>query len=322
MVEIDRKDRKILYELDRDSRQAFSALAKKVGLSKDSVFYRVEKMKEKGIIKGFHTLINVGKLGFYSFRLYLKFENIDPKKKEEIIEFLKKEKIVMWIVSIDGKYDLGLWILSKSIAEVSELYKKIINKFPTHILDKSLTLFSKVSYYTREYILEGKNSKKEVDFVMNQDPQKLDNLDLRILKSLSLDPRISLVNLSHKLNSNPKTIISRIKKLEENKIILGYKTFIDLDMLGYKYYKLHLNLNNASEKKIHELKDFITSHPNIVYDNEILGGDNIEVEIQTENINTLREIINSILEKYKGMIKNYFYMSFFKEHKFVFLPEF
>lgn len=322
MVEIDLKDRKILYELDKNSRQPFSSLAKKIGLSKDSVFYRIEKLKEKRIIAGFHTLINIGKLGFHSFRLYIKFENIDPLKEMEIIDFLKKEKIIMWVVSIDGKYDLGMWILSESIAEVNSFYQKLINKFPSYIVDKSLTLFSKVSYYTREYLLKGKKSKMVAEFDMNQNKENLDKLDLDILKLLARDPRMSILDISYKTKSNHKTILSRIKKMEEKEVILGYKTFIDLAKLGYNYYKLHLNLNNCPDKKHQELKNFIRSHPNVVYDNEILGGDNIEVEIQVENVGKLREIINTILETYKGLIKNYYYMSFYKEHKFVFLPDF
>ena len=42
-LKIDLKDRKILYELDLNSRQSNSTLGKKVGLSKDIVNYRIKK---------------------------------------------------------------------------------------------------------------------------------------------------------------------------------------------------------------------------------------------------------------------------------------
>ena len=44
MAKLDLKDRKILYHLDIDSRQSFSQLGKKVGLSKDLIAYRVKKL--------------------------------------------------------------------------------------------------------------------------------------------------------------------------------------------------------------------------------------------------------------------------------------
>src|SRR3989338_9273021 len=102
MYDLDLKDRKILYELDIKSRQTYNEIGKKVGLSKDSVIYRINNLQKAGIIKQFHTVIDVGKLGFISFRLYLKLQNATPEKEVEIIEFLKHRKIVTWIVSIDG----------------------------------------------------------------------------------------------------------------------------------------------------------------------------------------------------------------------------
>jgi DNA-binding Lrp family transcriptional regulator len=42
MEKLDLKDRKILYELDCDSRQSFRAIGRKVGLSKDVVVNRVK----------------------------------------------------------------------------------------------------------------------------------------------------------------------------------------------------------------------------------------------------------------------------------------
>ena len=59
MTKLDLKDKKILYELDLNSRQSFHQIAKKVGLSKDSIIYRVNKLKQDGIIKQFHTVIDV-----------------------------------------------------------------------------------------------------------------------------------------------------------------------------------------------------------------------------------------------------------------------
>jgi len=51
MVNIDLKDRKILYELDLNARQSLNEIGKKVGLNKDSVAYRIKRMEDEGIIK-------------------------------------------------------------------------------------------------------------------------------------------------------------------------------------------------------------------------------------------------------------------------------
>jgi len=51
---------------------------------------------------------------------------------------------------------------------------------------------------------------------------KMDETDEKILKNLIVDGRLSARQLALKLGMSTVTILSRIKKLEKEKIILGY----------------------------------------------------------------------------------------------------
>lgn len=318
MIKLDLKDRKILYELDTNSRQSFHEIAKKVGLSKDSVIYRIRKLQEAGIIKQFHTVIDVGKLGFISFRLYLKLQNTTPGKEQEIIEFLKNQKTVTWIVSIDGEYDLGMWILTKSIKEINKLWKELLNNFRDYIEKKWLTIFTKVSYFPRTYILEQKKNREEFVFITEPEEIKLDNIDIQLLRLLAPNSRISILELSEKLKITPKTVTSRIKQLEKKKVIIGYRTMFDLEKFGYQYFKVHFNLHNLTEEKEKQFRAYLRQHPNVTYDNEVLGGDDIEIEVQLQTIQDLRNLIEEIKKQFADIIRNYKYMLFYKEHKYLF----
>lgn len=320
MTKLDLKDRKILYELDINSRQSYHEISKKVGLSKDSVIYRINKLQESGIVKQFHTVIDVGKLGFTSFRLYLKLQNTTPKKEAEIIEFLKKQKIVTWIVSIEGEYDLGMWILSKSIQEVNFLWKDFLKRYRDFIEERNLTIFTKVSYFPRTYILDDKKNREELVFVTEPQEIKLDNIDIKLLELLALDSRSSILELSENLNITPKTVTSRIKQLEKKKVIIGYRTMFDLDKLGYQYFKIHFNLHNLKEEKEDKFRNYLKKHKNVTYDNEVLGGDDVEIEVQLQTIQDLRSFIEKIKNKFADIIKNHKYLLFYKEHKYLFFP--
>ena len=61
----------------------------------------------------------------------------------------------------------------------------------------------------------------------------LDHTDERILKNLMVDARLSARQLGIKLGISTVTILSRIKKLEKEKIIKGYTALIDHEKLGY-----------------------------------------------------------------------------------------
>jgi Lrp/AsnC family leucine-responsive transcriptional regulator len=320
MTDLDLKDWKILYELDVDSRQSFKAIARKVGLSKDSVIYRINKLQADGVVKRFHTVIDVGKLGLISFRLYLKFQNTTPEKEAEMIEFLKKQEIVTWIASAEGEYDLAMAIFCPSISEMNALWRALLRKFRGNIERRWLTIFTTVRYFPRAYFLDKKQNFDEYVFVTEPVKPAVDKKDIKILEQLAGDARMPVIEIAKKSGLTPKTVIARIKNLEKENVIIGYRTMFDLEKLGYQYFKLHLNMLHLSEEKERELRQFIKAHPNIVYDNEVLGGDDIEIEIQCKTIEEFRKILGEIKEKFSGLIKNYRYFLFYKEHKYVFFP--
>ena len=61
----------------------------------------------------------------------------------------------------------------------------------------------------------------------------LDETDEKILKHLLVDARQSARQLALKLGMSTVTILSRIKKLEKEKIIKGYTAIIDHEKIGY-----------------------------------------------------------------------------------------
>ena len=71
MDKVDLKDRKILYELDLDARQSLTQIGKKVGLKKDVVSYRINRLQEEGVIQNYWTAIDTFKLGYNVFRIYI-----------------------------------------------------------------------------------------------------------------------------------------------------------------------------------------------------------------------------------------------------------
>jgi len=321
---LDLKDKKLLYELDSNSRQTLQELGRKIGLSKNSVKYRIDNLIKEGIIKQFHTVIDISKLGYISFRLYLGFRNITPEKEKEIVEFLHKKEIVTWIVSVEGNYNLAALVLTKSVKEMNELWKELNSKYINYLEKKLLTIMSKVRYFSRAFLVDMKNNNSEICFVSETEENNsgyiLDDKDREILKIIAPNARVNIIDIASKLRLNEKTVISRIKKLEENRIIIGYKTVFDLEELGYLYYKLHFKLHNVSKEIYQNFKDYIKHHPNIIYDDEVLGGEDIEIEIQVKDVNHLRKITEEIKENFGKIISDYYSLLYYKEHKYLFLP--
>ena len=61
----------------------------------------------------------------------------------------------------------------------------------------------------------------------------MDDNDKKILRNLLFDARLSARQLALKLGMSTVTILSRIKKLENQKIIKSYTALLDHEKLGY-----------------------------------------------------------------------------------------
>ena len=95
---------------------------------------------------------------------------------------------------------------------------------------------------------------------------KFDETDEKILKNLLVDARQSARQLALKLGMSTVTVLSRIKKLEKEKIILGYTAIIDHEKLGYSLTAIIEIV--AKNDKIVEIEDEISKFENVcgVYD--------------------------------------------------------
>ena len=95
---------------------------------------------------------------------------------------------------------------------------------------------------------------------------KFDETDEKILKNLMVDARQSARQLALKLGMSTVTVLSRIKKLEKEKIILGYTAIIDHEKLGYSLTAIIEIV--AKNDKIVEIEDQISKFENVcgVYD--------------------------------------------------------
>ena len=76
MLKLDEKDIKIMLELERNSRQTYSEIAKKVRVSKQTASYRIKTMVEHDVITHFVTIADVQKLGYTFYDVFFQFAGV------------------------------------------------------------------------------------------------------------------------------------------------------------------------------------------------------------------------------------------------------
>jgi len=313
MVKVDLKDRKILYQLDINSRQSFSQIGKKVGLNRDVVASRVKKLQEKGIILNFPTYFDYLRLGFIPLRFYFKFQYVTHEVRKEIIDYFVNSKYSIVVFTLEGSYDLLVLMLVKNITDIYPFWKKTLQKYGDYFAQRVYSNYVGESIYRKSFLIDEKDDRTE--FILKRSGEKVDydDVDLQILKLLTNNARIPTIEIAEKLNLTTKTINERIRKLIKSGIILGFKVEIDWNKLGYQYFKIDFYLKEYG--KINQIIKYIEMNPNLVYVDYTVGYADLELEFYLNNITQLHQIVEDLFKKFPGIIKNYTYFTTIKAHK-------
>jgi DNA-binding Lrp family transcriptional regulator len=321
---LDLKDRKILYALDLNARQSDSEIAKKVGLTRDSVRYRINKLVENGYINYFMTLLNSMKLGYDWYRTFFKFQNLTLEKEKEIIDYLKER--ASWISKVEGIWDLNTGIFVKNVYEYRDLINEFLLKYSSFIERYDVSIVTREWVYHRDYLLN-KKQKTSKPILMGFDPQKqyqmelIDETDYKILKTILKNARMKTIDIAREIKTTEMVVRYRLKNLIKNDIIIGFKPFLNVHKLGYTYFKLHLTLQNLTPEKKKSIVNYIHQHPNTVHMTELVGGADLEAEFQVKTNEEFYAHVQELRLKFGDIIRDYEFMQYTQEYKFTYLPE-
>jgi len=318
IIKLDYFDKRILFELDNDSRITATKIGGKIRKSKQFVDYRIRKLEEQGVLKGYIGVIDYSKLGYSSVRVYFKFHNLTPKKQEEIENNLIKDQEVWWLVTLEGIWDVGYAMAVKNLLDFYDYWDKIMKKYRKFISKKSVVVYTHIKQYPKSYIINKENTDKGTLVGASKEIIPLSKIDIKLLKLISGNGRMSLLDFSIKLNTSPQVVNNHIKKLEKLGIIQGYRALIDVSFLGYRYYKTYINLVHT--KKINELETFCLKHPNILNVNRTIGGRDFEIELQAKSFDEFEEIMDEIRTEFAGMIDDFQFVIAREEKKMVYFP--
>ena len=119
-----------------------------------------------------------------------------------------------------------------------------------------------------------------------------DEKDEKILKHLLVDARQSARQLAHKLNISTVTMISRLKKLEEKKIIQGYTVRLNHSALGYDITGI-IEVTTTKGKMV-EIEDEIAKTENVCAVYDVTGNADIMVIGKFKDRTSLSEFVKKI----------------------------
>ena len=122
---------------------------------------------------------------------------------------------------------------------------------------------------------------------------KLDETDIQILKTLQKDARESASHIAEKVNVSVPTVIERIRKLQENGVILGFQTAIDPSSIGLDVSAI-ITIISGFSQYYKEVTIAAEETPEVVQCFSTTGNGSHMLYVVTKNSNTLEELLRKI----------------------------
>lgn len=123
----------------------------------------------------------------------------------------------------------------------------------------------------------------------------LDKTDLKILRNLLVDARLSSRQLALKLGMSTVTVLTRIKKLEQEKIVKGYTAIIDHEKLGYDLTAI-IEIYTKKGKMV-EVENEIASLENVCAVYDVTGESDTVIVAKFKNREDLSRFVKTLSSK-------------------------
>ncbi|MAG77741.1 hypothetical protein CL616_00045 [archaeon] len=267
------------------------------------------------------TIFDSAVVDYGWYRVAFSLLNVSKKEKDEFITHLKKHKYLFWVGELGGNWDIMVNFVCKDVYFFNKLFEELIAKFGKYIREYELLIYINLRDLERNYIL-GKKEKKSFIHGMNYDPKvKLDDLDRDIVKELTKDALITNLDLGSKLKVSRNTIKNRIKLMIKNKLLLGFRLFIDPRVLGYSSHMLFLEINRLNLEEEKKLFNYIKAIPNVTFLVKHIGRWRVGMEIETKDEREFQDIFTDIRGRFSDIITGFESFPIFQDHLIDYFPE-
>ncbi len=121
----------------------------------------------------------------------------------------------------------------------------------------------------------------------------IDEIDWKILKELQENARISFAELGRRINLTTPAVIERIRKLEDAKIILGYRAEINTAKVGLPITAfIRMSISGVDYSKIIQVAE---KSSEVLECHRGTGGDSFILKVAVSDVQHLQNLIDRLV---------------------------
>ncbi len=128
---------------------------------------------------------------------------------------------------------------------------------------------------------------------LGQPDSEFDDIDLHILALLQENCKLPLAKVGEKVGLSAPSVIERIKKLEDNEVIIAYRAIVNARRLG-KDVSAFIGVSISHPKLIDEFEQDIVGLDDVLECHHVTGQHTLLLKVKTNSTSTLEDLISTL----------------------------
>ncbi|MEN0039797.1 MAG: Lrp/AsnC ligand binding domain-containing protein [Pseudomonadota bacterium] len=145
---------------------------------------------------------------------------------------------------------------------------------------------------------------------MSDQAKPLDKIDRKILAALSTNARISITDLAQDIGLSKTPCSARVKRLEDDGVITGYRALVDPVKLGLDHVAfVEVKLLDTRANALAAFSDAVLALPEVEQCHMIAGGFDYLLKVRTRDITSYRHFLGETLSALPGVAQTSTYVA-------------
>lgn len=200
---------------------------------------------------------------------------------------------------LQGEYDLLFITMHEHIESFHYFLDEFLNTFGQYIAKKTIHKVFSITKINSKLFYRGPTVTTQIRFT-NSHQYALDPIDSQILRMLSANSRVKLIDIAKKTHTEKSKVLYRMRRLEKEQLLVTYTMAPNLSKIKYFPMLVFISLKNSS--RYAEIIAFFDSHCITRFSYRLIGEFDIMLELYVKNPIELRQFVQQFKEQFQETI--------------------
>ena len=279
---ISEKEKAILSAVELNARRPLAQLKQSLPYREHTLRYFMQKFElQNGIYP--KPVINFGQLGYTEFSIYFTLPSRTAAQREEAFRRIRKFGQVRSLAGLAGDYEHHLVCNVPSPQDVIPFLERLCVNLEDTFTTRAVVMRLAETRLGRKYLAAPQSPVSSIVVRKNSQEYAAEQLDRRIINALIQKPFRSIRLLARDISVLPSTLQYRLKKLEENNVIVGWIYNFPAAHFEVQPYRVLISLANMKKEVREKFYLFALRHPLVTNLVQTMGAWDFEMTVEASS---------------------------------------